>query len=199
MFINIPPVPDEVRRAFLDGLDFFLDEPDRVGDRLKQAPPPGLPVFTLTLDDLGQTDWARRVKPAGWRFLGADPAGGWVAGDVMQTKESRTHELMSVSRDRVLRDAVEILARLQAEKDETERFDVALLRIPALLTEMLWLRPKESQQSDHVIPILTSSPEIEIGKSYPVAAFEQMVQPLIEKFRRFDEIERRPPASAGPA
>jgi hypothetical protein len=184
---NTPP---EVRQAFVDGLGILLDPEDAAGDTLRKEPPPGIELFTLTLDDLVKPNWKEHVKPAGWLFLGIDANGRAVAGDVMRVPGTNAHELTSLSRDPVLNPAAEVFRQVQ--RNQGLSFTVALLRIPGILTETLWLRANDPNTMDHFIPILTSTPNLKVGEEYSLAVFVREAQAVVEQFRGFDRSPNKP-------
>jgi hypothetical protein len=193
MVTNLGDTPPEVRQAFVEGLEILLDPEDTGGDTLRKAPPPGVQIFTLTLDDLVKPNWQERVKRAGWLFLGTDANGRAVAGDVVRVSDKNTHELTSLSRDPVLNDAAEIFRReRQRDRGSKESFTMTLLRIPGILTEALWLRANDPNGTDRFVPILTSTPNLKAGEEYPVTVFLPEVQRLVEQFRGFDRLPKNP-------
>ena len=196
MVARIADTPEEVRRAFKDEVHIFLQEGEDIGETLRKAPPPGMQLFVLTLEDVEKSDWIGSARNAGWVFLGTDPSGGVVAAEVVRVSGSNQHQLVSLSRDPLLQRAAEIFHEVQQSQGASgESFRVVLLRIPSILTEALWLQADDPNASDQLIPILTSTPELEVGKLYPLSVFQRAVQPLAAKFREFDRLPKKPSTS----
>ena len=184
-----PVVPPQIVEAFLLGLDNFgrSNAPDR--EEFMSAGPTGLPILTLTLDDLGAGNFI--TNQVGWRLLFDGPAGTGTSAqtlaDVATAGRHTTPQVVSFSQHahvaEFFRQFEQILLADQLSNAEGG-FKLALLRIPGLTVDAFWLQ-SPGGESDVVIPI--RGPANLERKQYTKDEFVRTLQPLVEKFRAFNK------------
>ena len=142
-----PTPPEAVRRALAIGVADFLDKRDPFRKVLLQAPL-ALHVFTLGLDDLSHEKprevEVNRTRPdgggvlagaksAGWRFLAATPS-GVISGDVIESHSGKPPRLIAVSRDPLVRKAIQATHELESMREsDAKHYQLQVLRIPGIL------------------------------------------------------------------
>jgi len=184
-------IPAEVRQAIRAGAEYFTNGDTALAQALIQTPL-GLPVFTLSLGDIERYE-LKKEAPDGWRCVAVDSTGtALISAEVLKTKQG-TLKLASVSRDLVATKAIRLAQQQLGEIKE--KYQPRVLRIPALLVELLWLKSKVGE-SDLIIPIVWPFKDVEVKDSYLLDDFLKVVQPLIARFRNFPGLRENLPSKS---
>jgi hypothetical protein len=184
MAIKMLEPSDEARRALVAGAPLFTNNDDALA-RLLAAAPIGLPLFTVTLDDVGAKQL--KLEPAGWRFLASNAAGNFISGEVTPTKDGRL-KLTSISRDPHAADPFYAAKQIEhVRRIEDGEFTMKVLRIPGILLEALLLESADGNER-LVVPVTTPSRDLRLNIVHEVAEFLGTIEPLVTRFRKFDEL-----------
>ena len=186
-----PEAPQQIVEAFRLGLDNFVRSNALDREKLRNAGPAGLPIFTLTLEEVAQGKL--NTNPVGWRLLFGRPAGTETVeptlADVAITGRHTTPQVVSFSQNPQVAEFFQHFEKiLQAEQLIVAElgFQLALLRIPGLTVDAFWLR-SPAGGNDVVIPI--RGPANLERRQYTVDEFVRTLQPLVKKFLAFDNKE----------
>jgi hypothetical protein len=127
---EIPP-PEDMKRAFLDGLT--------VNDSLQLNF--SLPVYAISIADLVGVVDPLQLKAVGWQFLTIDSK-GVVAGEVPNEPDYPGGEITtSLSRGEMIDEALQAARAVRAHPDVlNEAFEFRRLRISGLGIEAFWLK-----------------------------------------------------------
>ena len=188
-----PEAPQQIVEAFRLGLDNFVRNNAPGWEKLRNAGPLGLPIFTSTLEELAKGKLNN--EPVGWRLLfggqAANEAVEPTVADVATTgrHSHTTPQVVSFSQhDQVAEFFQHFEKILQMEQliIAGMGFQLALLRIPGLTVDAFWLR-SQTVGNDIVVPI--RGPANLERRQYTVEEFVRTLQPLVKKFLAFDNKE----------
>ncbi|MEP7362899.1 MAG: hypothetical protein ABI972_06555 [Acidobacteriota bacterium] len=173
MPIQDPVVPDDVKRAFLTGLENFLSANPALRDAIKKDPEgiQGLPVYTIALDSLVQGARTEVALYAGWRVFYRRAAEA-LAGDVQVSLTGQAPRLVSISRGTQLGevlDSVELVLNRTDLHPET-KYQLRLLRIAGVFMECCWL-VSGSDQPDVFVPVISGLRMMQARETYLTDAF----------------------------
>jgi hypothetical protein len=175
--------PAEVLAALKSQIHLFTPNDD---DAARIGGANGIPVFTIGLSQ-AEGGMLREVATlSSWRFLTPEADQSLIA-EVSVAKGDAPPKLASVSENRKMLAAMQIASKyMNDSSDQKKGYTLRVLRIPGILLEALWLH---SANDDIVIPTYSKSPELEQGHEYRADEFLKTIQPVIARFRRFDELK----------
>jgi len=183
-----PEAPQQIVEAFRQGLDNFVRNNASYRERLKNAGPTGLPIFTLTLDDVAQGKL--NANPVGWRLLfGGSATEDTVEptlADVATTGRHTAPQVVGFSQNEQVTEFFQHFEKiLQMEQLIVAGmgFNLALLRIPGLTVDAFWLRSRAGG-ADIVVPIRGPA-NLEL-RQYSLDEFLRALRPLAGKFLAFN-------------
>ena len=190
-----PPKKNEaltpIVEAFKVGLDNFVRSNSPDHEKLRIAAPAAFPIFSLTLEEL--TKGKLNTNPVAWRLLFGGPAAPATVAptlaDVAITGRHKTPKLVRFSQLAQVAEFFQHFEKiLKAEQLIVAKmgFQLALLRIPGLTVEAFWLQ-SPAGGNDVVVPI--RGPANLERRQYTVEEFVRTLQPLVKKFRAFDDKE----------
>ena len=181
--ITWQPNPEQ-SQAFQAGLG-LLTQLKRVSSQLTVNPNP-LPIYNLGARDVtAGTDIGAAGKLAGWRYYATDAsAARAVSGDLDSSSTPRVTKLSYGP------DVWEIWKRIEAlgagvGLPENGMYEPCLLRIPGLLIEAFWFRPRMQSggaaDSGWVVPYHTLLKDLDPLKLYSVNEFLAKIVPAAQK------------------
>lgn len=181
---KIPAPPQPFLDALQRGIGDFVNSSDPFRERFLMAPAAGVPIFTLTLSDVADGNWAA-AAPSGWRLVVGEETGSFALAEIAAGKRHPQPRMVSLSQDPRVADFSKRLQEIQQTEPFTSMQDVELrlLRIPALLVEAFWLRSPDGNDNV-VVPIMAPS-NVE-RRPFRIDEFLRVLEPLTQKFLAFD-------------
>jgi hypothetical protein len=181
------PAP-EVVDAVREQLAALADRPQFPQRALGQADPSRLElavphdVYTIGLDDLARGASIQEAEPVGQRFLVME-------GDRPVSSAEVTPEGGDFQANEGPFVSATAAAIEQAEQDPEladGRYELRLLRIPALYLMALWLKDDEGD-GDRVIPLAPAPPPLEPGRHYRPDELMRELGRMAEAQQEFDD------------
>jgi hypothetical protein len=131
----------------------------RLGDLALAAPHD---VYTLGLDAIARGARLTDAEPVGRRFLVMDEDRAVAAAEVADEEGSG----FQANEGRFVRATAEAIRRAEADPELADgRYELRLLRIPALYLMALWLSDDDGR-GDRVIPLEPAPQPLQAGESY---------------------------------
>src|SRR4051812_20564116 len=179
MPLKKPVVDDSTRQAFVKGIADFT----ALGDL---GETPVWQVYNVGLPDLAAGLGVANAKPSAWRFLAADVSGTAIAGEVPNATQDRGWLMTSLSHGPHIAAALQASVDLEAlDEVQSLDYDLLTLRIPGLLIEAFWLKPRAGG-AELVVPYITRSKQVELFHKYTMDEFLNIVRPMAIKRLTFD-------------
>jgi len=184
MAIHLRPTPVESKLALTAGLADFLQPHERLRGELREGKL-GLPVLSLSLDEIAGGATLAGAHEVGWQFLAGGTEGNAMAALIAQLEEGGPQALASVASGHEISLLLEAMDKANA-LDAT--FEPWLLKVPGILLEALWLKSTAGGE-DLVLPFHTKSRQL-LGKdTYTSAEFMGVIKSMVESFRPFDDLD----------
>lgn len=146
---------------------------------------PHLETFTLGLQGLNTGADVQKAGLVAWRFLAVSKTDGIIV-DVTVALSHRAPMVAAVQRGPHAQTILN--ATLRAEKlpqVQGANYQLALLTIPALLIESLWL--KKSGPDDWIIPFHTLASELHLNQPYSPNDFITAIQPIVKRRMAYED------------
>jgi len=188
MAVNEPPIPDNVRAAFLSVLDVPANGP--VGKPVGQLL--GLPVFVLSTRDLAGGNVASRAKRVGWQVLSSSDTGGTISGELPEGALAGVRRVASRLQGPAVERAWSVYRQaIKLDQVLKDDYDPRILRIPGLHLEVFWLRHKPDQPNleqldlDYIVAFHTFELELSAQAIVSMREFLRIARPLADQKRGF--------------
>jgi hypothetical protein len=136
------------------------------------APVLSSPVYVLGLDKIAGRRGLSTTQLVAWTHLLPSAGTDVVAADT----KADSHEFLALTQGPHPNAFVQQVQSLQSSSEVAgHSYQLAQIRVPALHVNAVWLRDKDGT-SDIVIPVAPAPPELEVGRHYSAAEFEQALQ-----------------------
>jgi hypothetical protein len=133
------------------------------------------PLYVLNPDVVADGAALASAKPVAWRFL--SDGGGKDFAFEFSARPDGQHEFHSVNAGAYTQNLRKLLKDLDG-KDELKAKDykLALLRMPSLYVEAVWLQATSGRAHDLVVPIEPVPPFLTGNRVYTLADFQAVIQ-----------------------
>ena len=189
MPIVMPPIPEDVRDCFVEGVCDELWEDGALVGAVAKFPErvDGVSIYSLGLQQIEDGEWVRDGAGAGWRVYWT--AGGRaVIGDVRIGASGKVSLASVHSGPR----ALEAVGKIDAKRNQPGLRDLqytfCLLRIPGVSLELCWYKPLASGEH-YFYSSQDGVKEIERKRIYEGENLYEIVKRLAPLAREFDRLE----------
>ena len=186
MPVALPAIPDNVRTAFVEGLDDFLWKKPELVAKIKKFPGAiqGLPVYTLTLHNLQAREGAGPAIQAGWRlyFRGTKDE-ETVAGDIARILRDPAPTMTSLLQGERLAKAIDAAQSIldREEFQKSDGYEARLMRSPSLNVEVLWLKANAPGLIDQFFPIVSGLKFFSPLERFPLGDFFNLAEDIASR------------------
>jgi hypothetical protein len=189
MALKKPTASEAMKQAFVNGLADFA----ALGDAAPGDAAPGgvgeakvWQIFNVGLPDLAGDVGIKNAKAVAWRFHATDASGAPIACELPETTPDRA--LMThLSHGPRIAEALQAAAQLETlPQVKAAEFDLLTLRIPGILVEAFWLKSRGGG-TDLVVPYITRSKQLQLGRPYSMNEFLSIVRPIAAKRLAYDD------------
>ncbi len=174
---NLSP-PEDVKQALRESIKDYLDKGDPMIKLLSESTF-AIPIRSLRVNEVSEMR-KEDLLPTAWRLIARHPTGALIGADVAIGPPPR---MIGFSRDQVVGDLV--AAILKFERLDAAPTDLLMVRIPEVLTDVLWMRTKGQIR---IAPIRTQAKEF-TEEMYQNEDFEEIIEQLATGFEIPDEPE----------
>ncbi|MBK7931542.1 MAG: hypothetical protein IPJ98_29925 [Bryobacterales bacterium] len=168
MSVTLPPLPDEVRQAFLRGLDDFLPRNQELRHHISANPGDilAIPIYRLLPDQLRASSATDAAELVAWHILAATAEDG-IAADVARLQPRSPFVLTSATVGNTVPALVALVQTVLTKRAPPDRdFELRLLRMKSAYLEVAWLK-STNDGPDLFVPVASGLSEVKPnGETY---------------------------------